>query len=230
MPDFAEATAASPTGPLVGYNHSEVARVNECKIGDLHQADYPVLFWFKPLAAETERVFDLGGNIGLAYYAYRRYLAFRASMTWTVSEVSATADAGREIAADRNETQLRFTADPADASGCDVYFSAGTLQYIEESFADMIARLPEAPRHILIQRVPLWRGERFVTLQNNGAWTVPYKVENEDAFIQSLEAIGYRLIDHWRISRTLDVINSPKHLVENYQGMYLRLEPDGRKA
>jgi len=222
-PSFASATAAAPSGPLVGYDHKEVALFHEEEVGRLHQADYPVLFWLAPVIGQARRVFDLGGNIGLAFYAYRKYLPFPAQLDWTVCEVPSTADVGRDFAAKKEESRLHFTANPAEADGCDVYFTAGALQYIEEPFADMLARLDRKPRHVIVQRVPLWKGERFVTLQNNQAWTVPYKIENEDAFIESLRTIGYTLIDHWRIGRTLQVLNSPEHCVENYQGFYFRL-------
>ena len=121
-------------------------------------------------------------------------------------------------------------ADPAEADGCDVYFTAGALQYIEEPFAAMIQRLARPPRHLVIQRVPLWKGKRFITLQNNNTWTVPYKIENEADFIKSLTDLGYSLVDHWRLSRSLTVLNSPEHFVENYQGLYLRLDGDKKSA
>jgi putative methyltransferase (TIGR04325 family) len=226
--DFKEAAAAAPSGPLVGYDHKEVALFHEEEVGVLRPNDYPVLFWLAPIVGQARRVFDLGGNIGLALYAYRKYLAFPGDLDWTVCEVPATADVGREYAAKNGETHLHFTADPGEADGCDIYFTAGALQYIEEPFADMIQRLARPPCHLVIQRVPLWKGRRFITLQNNNAWTVPYKIENEDAFIKSLTDLGYTLVDHWRLPRTLTVLNSPKHRVENYQGLYFRLGEDAR--
>ncbi len=41
-------------------------------------------------------------------------------------------------------------------------------------------------------------------------------------FIQSIESLGYELVDHWRIHRSLEVLTSPEHRVDNYQGMYFR--------
>jgi putative methyltransferase (TIGR04325 family) len=138
-------------------------------------------------------------------------------------------EAGHRLAVEKGERQLRFTTDRGEADDCDIYVTAGALQYIEEPFADIIARLPRRPRHILLNRVPLWDGERFITLQNNGAWTVPYKIENREQFAQSLIGLGYDLIDHWRTGRTLQVLTSPEHFVENYHGMYFRLdESDAR--
>jgi putative methyltransferase (TIGR04325 family) len=221
---FTEAALASPTGPLVGYNHKEIALVAEHQLDSLHQGDYPILFWLAPIIENAKRFFDLGGNIGIAYYVYRHYLTYPDALRWTVCDVPATVEAGRNLAAEKGESQLHFTTERAEADGSDIYFSAGALQYIEEPFADIIARLPRRPSHILLNRVPLWDGERFITLQNNGAWTVPYKIDNREQFAQSLIALGYDLIDHWRTSRTLQVLTSPEHLVENYHGMYFRLD------
>lgn len=221
--DFKQAATSAPSGPLLGYDHKEVALFHEEEVGRLRPNDYPVLFWLAPLVAQARQVFDLGGNIGLAFYAYRHYLTLAKDLTWTVCEVPATAEVGRDYAARKGETQLHFTADPAEADGADIYFTAGALQYIEEPFANMIQRLSHPPKHLVIQRVPLWKGERFITLQNNNAWTVPYKIENENDFIKSLTDLGYTLVDHWRLGRTLQVLNSPGHFVENYQGLYFRL-------
>jgi putative methyltransferase (TIGR04325 family) len=222
--NFLDAVQAAPSGPLVGYNHKEIALINEGELETLNQADYPVLFWMAPLLEHARQIFDLGGNIGVAYYVYRHYLTFPDALRWTVCEVPATAEAGRTLAAEKGERQLLFTADRADAATCDLYFTAGALQYIEEPFAAIIARLPRRPRHIILNRVPLWTGPRFVTLQNNGKWTVPYKVDNQDEFVRGLAGLGYDLIDHWRINRQLEVLTSPEHRVENYHGMYFRLD------
>jgi putative methyltransferase (TIGR04325 family) len=221
---FREASQAAPSGSLSGYNHEEIALINEGELETLNQADYPVLFWMAPLLPGARRVFDLGGNIGVAYYAYRRFLTFPEALRWTVCEVPATAEAGRRLAEERGESGLSFTDDRAAADDCDIYFTAGALQYIEKPLAAILARLSHRPRHIILNRVPLWEGERFVTLQNNGAWTVPYKVDNLETFLLGLAGLGYDLIDHWRIARTLEVLTSGEHRVENYHGMYLRLD------
>jgi putative methyltransferase (TIGR04325 family) len=221
-PSFTSAVLASPTGKLVGYDHSEVVTIDEEALEELNPADYPVLFWMAPLLAETKTVFDLGGNIGVAYYVYRRYLNFPPDLRWLVGEVPQTVAAAREFASSRGEERLAFTAERAEAEGAEIYFTSGALQYIEEPFAEMIGRLREKPRHLLINRVPLCAGPGFITLQNNGTWVVPYKIVNEAEFIASLTGLGYELVDHWRIHRSLQVLTSPEHFVENYQGMFLR--------
>ena len=219
---FAAAMAAAPQGRLHGYNHQEVAHAHGEGTDQLNQADYPVLFWLERLLPATGRVFDLGGNLGVAFYAYRKYLNFPDSLRWTVCEVSATVAAGARLAQQKGASQLAFTNRREEAEGAGIYFSAGALQYIEEPFAEIISGLSAPPPHLLLQRVPLSEGLTFITLQNNGEWVVPYRVMNEQEFTSSMIALGYDLIDHWKIPRSLEVIGSPAHRVESYRGMYYR--------
>jgi putative methyltransferase (TIGR04325 family) len=220
--NFTDAVMASPTGKLVGYDHKDVVKVDEEIFEYLNPADYPVLFWLSPLLPDAKLVFDLGGNIGVAYYVYGRYLKFPEHLRWMVCDVPQTVAVASEVAAGRGEEQLGFTTRREEAESADIYFTSGALQYIEEPFSEIIGRLQNKPRHILINRVPLCAGPAFITLQNNGAWVMPYKIANEIEFIESITALGYELVDHWRIHRSLQVLTSPEHQVENYQGMYFR--------
>jgi putative methyltransferase (TIGR04325 family) len=220
---FSEALADAPQDRLVGYDHEEVATLDEPNLENLNGADYPILFWLSRFLPETCGVIDLGGNLGVAYYAYRRFLEFPEELRWTVCEVSETVRAGRALAKKLGVKQLEFVERMDAASQSDVFFTAGALQYIEESLAQMLAGLPKLPAHVLVQRVPLQGAESFVTLQNNGAWVVPYKVGNEESFIKSVTGLGYELVDQWKTSRVLQVLAHPVDREARYQGMYFRL-------
>jgi putative methyltransferase (TIGR04325 family) len=221
-PSFAEASAAPPRRKLIGYDHEEIARREEATLERFNPADYPVLFWLEKLLPPTRAVFDLGGNLGLAWYAYRRYLTYPADLRWTVCEVPAIAQAGRQLAVEKNAAQLAFTDRREEADGADIYFSCGALQYIEEPLGVMLAKLGHPPRHLLINRIPLTDGATFITLQNNGEWLSPYKVENRDEFIRGVTSLGYELVDSWKIARRLEVLMSPQHRAKNFHGMYFR--------
>ena len=223
-PTFAAANAAAPQDRLLGYNHQEVAHAHGEGTDQLNQSDYPVLFWLERILPETRRVFDLGGNLGVAFYAYRSYLSYPPDLRWTVCEVPQTVAAGRILAQQKSESRVAFTDRRQDAEGADLFFSAGALQYIEEPLAEILRPLAARPRHLLIQRVPLADGSAFITLQNNGAWIVPYRADNAQQFVTSILQLGYELIDHWRVPRSLRVIDDSRHLVENYRGLYFRLK------
>jgi putative methyltransferase (TIGR04325 family) len=101
--------------------------------------------------------------------------------------------------------------------------TCGTLQYIEPSLSEMLGQLKTKPRHILINRVPFYDGEMFITLQNIGYAFCPYKIQNRAEFIASLASIGYELIDSWTLSRSCYIPFHPERFVRNYYGFYLRL-------
>jgi putative methyltransferase (TIGR04325 family) len=220
---FAEALAEAPVEKLAGYDHEEIATIDEPNLDRLNSSDYPVLFWLSRLLPAARAVLDLGGNLGVAYYAYRRFIDFPENLRWTVCEVSETVRAGRALAKRKGEALLSFTDQVDAAPETDIFFTAGALQYIEEPLAQILAGLAKRPRHVVVQRVPLQCGGSFVTLQNNGAWTVPYQVGNEGTFIKSVTGLGYELVDHWKTSRSLRVLAHPLTREAVYQGMYFRL-------
>jgi putative methyltransferase (TIGR04325 family) len=132
---------------------------------------------------------------------------------------------GREVARERGAPPLlEFTSEPGAADGFDVLFAAGVLQYIEAPpLADLIGALRRPPTHLLLNKLPLNDGARFVTLQNARVSVTPQYVFNEREFLDPLIALGYQLVDRWD-----DYVHSchiPFHHqreVEHYGGFYLR--------
>jgi hypothetical protein len=47
-------------------------------------------------------------------------------------------------------------------------------------------------------------------------------VTNRDEFIRGITALGYELIDSWKINRRLEVLMSPQYYAEHFHGMYFR--------
>jgi putative methyltransferase (TIGR04325 family) len=220
---FYEALEHVPAGRPAGYEHEDDTAGCAAMAEELNPADYPVLYWLARILPEARGVFDLGGNVGVAFYAYRKFLDFAPGLRWTVCEIASTVAAGRALAEKRGKSQLGFTEDRAEAAQADVFFTAGALQYIEEPLAEMLAGLARKPRHVVVQRVPLQEGERFVTLQNNGTWVVPYQVANEGEFIAGVTGLGYELVDQWPTWRSLQVAQRPFDRSAAYKGMYFRL-------
>ena len=107
--------------------------------------DYPVLFWLKPLLADRLSIFDLGGHVGVHYYAYRRYLEYPKDLRWQVCEMPAVIAAGEAIRRDEDAPGLSFTTEFRDADGADVMLAAGVVQYLERSLPTQLAEL--AARH-----------------------------------------------------------------------------------
>ncbi|HVT94311.1 MAG TPA: TIGR04325 family methyltransferase [Bryobacteraceae bacterium] len=227
---FEEARRAAPDHLKLGHDHPETAQTHRGYVDKLRLSDYAVLFWMARILDNSTSVFDLGGHIGVAYYAFRKYLHFNPNLHWTVCDVPQVVQSGREFAAGLQAAQLSFTTNFREASGTDILLTAGAVQYIETPLAEILASLARKPTHLLINRVPLSSGQDFVTLQRIGPQIHPYHVFRRDAFLDSLRGLGYRLVDSWEISETFCgscvIPFHPDKTVEPYSGLYLRLESD----
>ena len=228
---FSEALQEVPSKKLAGYNqpiisqHKSVAQLTACsEVGEFNSIDYPVLLWLKSAFANSSTVFDLGGNVGLAYYAYRRFLNYANNLQWLVCEIPEIAKAGKEIAIQNDVKNLSFTTDFAKADGTEILLTCGTLQYLEETLPELISRLQVKPKHLLINHVPFYDGESFTTLQNIGYAFCPYKIQNREQLINSLILLGYQLVDAWVINRSFSIPFHSKRHVPSYHGFYFHLD------
>lgn len=220
---FEEARAAVSGGLRVGYNHPEIADGYKAYANFALPSDYPMMFWLKEIFRTGSRVFDLGGSVGISFYAWQRYLRYPSDLEWMVCEVPAVAAEGKRLAEERQERRLRFTTQFQEAEAFDAMIMSGSLQYIEPSVAEMLTGLRRPPRHLLINRVPLHRTRSFVTLQNIG-WTVsPYRIFRRDLFIAELEILGYELLDTWfDPDHACWIPFYPEYSLECYSGLYFR--------
>jgi len=220
---FAEAAASAPASKPLGYDSPEPARMYDERLQRVYPNDYPVLFWLARILPDVRSVFDFGGHVGVAYYAYEKYLRYPDDLQWTVLDVPAVADRGRELARERGVARLRFAGDVAQASGTDVFLAAGSLQYVEQPLHEMLARLEQRPAHVVINKLPLHAGQAFVTLQSIGTAFCPYHVFNREAFLDPLRGLGYELVDEWQnpdVGCRISVDRTRG--VPAYTGLYLR--------
>lgn len=218
--------------PSRGFDTADVVEDVRKRGLKLHPYDYPVLFWLDRAFAQGARsVYDIGGAIGSHFYAYRRVLPFPQGLDWLVCELPSAVDAGRRMAEATGAVAegLRFV-ETADTRGvrADVWISAGALQYIED--ADLAGRLEvarEAPRHIVLNKLPLYDGADFVVTQNVGPDCYsPVWVWNRDGFVDRVRACGYRLIDEWDVpERDLYVPGHPERSFPAFTGLCFEHEP-----
>ena len=227
---YSEALKALPSGSRISHsqpeihNHHSVAQLTTRReLGKLDLIDYPMVFWLKSAFNDGSTVFDLGGNVGVSYYACRKYLQYPSNLRWLVCELPELIIAGEKLAREIDSPGLSFTGDFAKAEGMDILLTVGTLQYLELSLADILGELKVKPRHILINHTPFYEGESFITLQNIGYAFSPYKIQNRISFLASLTSIGYELIDSWKLNRTCFIPFHSERFVHNYYGFYLRL-------
>lgn len=220
--NFEEAIRHTPKFKPVGYDHAELALWYRQKLDKIFDDDYPAAFWIgKALQQGCRSVFEIGGHVGVAYYGISHYLDFPPDLRWEVCEVPAIAAEGRHLAKEMNAPNLTFVSSHRESSGADILFTAGALQYIESpSLAEVIADLKVKPKHIIVNKTPMWDGAPFVTVQSIGFSYCPYLIRNRQEFITSIEALGYKLRDSWIKSRLLKVRFRRGYKLDHYAGLY----------
>ena len=195
---FADAEANAPSTKAVGYDNAEAAKTLYSH--QLYFYDYPALFWVSRALEEGMRsVFDLGGHVGIKYYAFRRVLPFPNDLRWTVCDVPGVVQTGQDLAVQREAThQLGFTTDFHDATGYDVLYASGSLQYLPLRISEILATLPIKPRRIIINTAAVHSDKTLYTLNSIGFAVCPYRIQHYDALLAELSEAGYKRRDAWR--------------------------------
>jgi putative methyltransferase (TIGR04325 family) len=221
-PTFEAARRSAPPDKPLGHNWAEYARHHLDRVEAVQPYDYPVLFWLERIFRDSVTVFDFGGNVGVHYHAYQAYLTYPSDLKWTVCELPELVNLGEQIARERGATRLAFTTNFADVSSSDIVIAAGVLQYVEDSFSDMLASAARLPTHLLLNKLPLYDGETFITLQNGPVY-VPQYVWNRREFLSGMERLGYAVVDAWSVvGFSCHLPFYPGHDVPHYTGLYLK--------
>jgi putative methyltransferase (TIGR04325 family) len=221
----AEALRHVRPGRKVGYDHEEAADLYPWLMDYTKISDFAILFYFNKLLRPGMRIFDFGGNIGVLYYAFQKRWRLPENVTWTVCDVPAVVRAGIARAAERTTPGLEFTSDFREAANADVLLTSGTLQCVEEDFAPMLEGLGAArPRHLLINRVPMWDRPELVSLQDLGPVVYPYRVFERSRFLSSLATAGYGVQDQWECpEKSISIRFRPWIRIQGFDGYYLTL-------
>lgn len=224
---FEQALASAPNTKARGFDVAEFEGYFDNRRDMLFLYDYPILFWLNRVITGCARVFDIGGNTGVHYVGYRRYIPAWEQVSWEVCEVPVVVEAGKRFAEREGYSErLSFTDNLHDAESADVLLSLGTLQYIEKpSLPHLLSSLEVAPKHLLIGKLPLYDGAPYVTLQNGGVHFVAQQVFNRAEFLGALNELGYHIVDEWRdYSRSCHVPFYPERSVSEFTGLYLSRE------
>ncbi len=224
----AEAAASAPTTLPLGYDHNSAGQLYPERLGQVYPGDYPMMLWLtKAFAEGVTRVFDLGGHVGLSYYAYQPYVRYPDQLQWEVLDVPAVAARGRELAAQRDARKaLAFVPSFDHASGADLLFTSGCLQYLENSLPAMLSELDVKPGWVLINLIPMHDVFDFWTVQSIEGAFCPYHVQRDATFFDAMRALGYTVVDRWvNAEKRCAVQFRPEHSVEGYVGAAFRLTP-----
>lgn len=222
--DFEEAMRAVPKVKPLGYDLAGSENWYQNKLKDVLLEDYPVLFWLRTALQESKSLFEIGGHLGEAFYAFSRVLPYPPDLQWTILDVPTINASGMDLARKRGKTNLHFVERADQVEGADIIFAAGALQYIDQpSLSAMIASFRIKPKHILINVTPVYNGPAFVTLQNIDTVYCPYRVFNREELITSLDNMGYVLVDSWKKPRAFRIKWHPEYSFDDYSGFYFRM-------
>lgn len=220
---FAEAERGAPSVKPLGYDQANTTTWYLNKHGSVLSEDYPALFWLQAAFRDSHSVFEIGGHLGVAYYGFAKILSYPPNLNWTICDVPKVAAAGEALARERGRTNLKFVTSSALTDGADIVLTCGALQYIDApSLAETISSFRLRPRHLIINRIPVYDGAAFVTRQNIGSAYCPYRIFNRQEFVRSLETRGYSLIDSWQKERAFRIPRHPERAFDHYTGFYFR--------
>jgi putative methyltransferase (TIGR04325 family) len=222
-PDMQSAQAAAPAHRVFGYDIPEAAELYlDCF--EPHWGDYAIIVWLQQVIRPRTTLFDLGGNIGQAFYAFEKYICYPDSFRWIVHDLPASVEAGKRFLKGRPRDHLEFTASLEPFLTSDILLASGSLQYLDWSLPEKLAAVVAPPRHVLINKLPAYDGPEYVTLQDIGPSIVAYRVFNKAAFLAAMRQAGYELRDRWAIEDLQCRIPfHPSRSVNAYSGMYFRL-------
>jgi len=227
FPSFAQANLSTPKTKPVGFNIEEYAKEFSDRRGKVFSFDYPVMLWLQKLLSENCVIFDYGGHLGTHFYAYAQYLSYPDELRWIVCDLPLITRAGKELALKMNARRLDFVNNFDSAERSNILIAAGSLQYIENPpLCQLLRGLDRRPAHLLLNKLPLYDGPQFVTLQNGGPSFHAQYVFNRREFIDGLEAIGYHLKDQWTVETHSGYIPfHPESSFPYHSGLYLSLDP-----
>ncbi|MEM6639211.1 MAG: methyltransferase, TIGR04325 family [Pseudomonadota bacterium] len=209
------------------YNANVATRVRSGQVDItawLHDHDYPMLFWLARAIEGDSRVVDFGGSLGHLFYSVRTLFPLDPGVRWTVVELETAVAQGRAFAEDMAETRLEFMVSEASSAwpDCDVFVSAGTIQYVRQSAESVIAPLPSRPAHVILHTLPVHEDRTFWTLQRIGATELPYRIQSAASLIEAFSAQGYELVSRWMQAREVRIPFRSSWRAQGYGGFYFR--------
>jgi len=193
-----------------------------------HDADYPLLFWLTKLFVVNNNVLELGGSLGHFFYSMQKYTTMPNDLRWTIAELPEAVNLGRAIAQERQEDRLFFieSNDIYAMSPVDIFMTAGTLQYMNETLPGIINTFSIKPKHILIHNLPIHAHKSFYTLQNLNLCEVPYHVYSKSELLNEMNVTGYDLVAEWLNQRTIEIPFHPFLKINGYSGFYFTKRDD----
>lgn len=195
---FEEAERSAPATKPLGYDNDASALMYD-HLAEPTIKDYPAIHWLqRAVDAGHDHIFDLGGHVGIKYFAFRQRLQLPTTARWQVCDVPAVVARGTELARKMGVAeQLTFSADWRAMSAASVLFASGSIQYLPTPLGTMLRSLESRPARVVINSAALHPTRSFFTLNSIGVAFCPYRVQSEPSFIAEMRELGYRRLDRW---------------------------------
>jgi putative methyltransferase (TIGR04325 family) len=222
---FEGARAVAPSRARIGFDSPHMAAMYRERLTRVYPSDYPVIYWLRRLVKERDcrEVLDFGGHVGIAFYAYQRYLEPPQDVSWTIVDVPSVAREGEKLAREKGEGRLRFVTDVRDVAPPDLLLMSGATQYIEHPNLFEAMRISWLPEHIVLNRVPVHPSLNYVTLQNIGDAYCPYRIYDRPSLERAIADRNYEIVDEWEnLEHRCIHPHDPDYSVPSYRGFYLR--------
>lgn len=220
---WADAERAAKDYGAVGYDQPATVQMYEARVRK-DQHDYPSVYWLQRSAMEGLRsVFDVGGNIGIKYLAFRDALAPWPDLRWKVQDVSAVIEHGRKLAAERGDAaNLSFTDRFDDGEGCELLFASGVLQYLPRTLGELLSNWRSRPKRIVVNTTAIHPEASYFTVNSIGTAFCPYRVQTQASLVRGLSALGYRVRENWtNPDKPLVIPGRPDRSLSSYTGFCL---------
>lgn len=146
------------------------------------------------LAGDNVRVLDFGGCLGVSYFHVTQVIPDRIKW-WRVVDISEVVEYGRANFASNKLSFFPSINEALAGETPEVILCGGVLQYIENPYATLVMLLKAKPHILILDRVPLYRRERFMIQRRGpelGYALVAYRILGEDKLQQAVH--GYKLI------------------------------------
>jgi len=195
-----EARNTLPAVRRASFDNEVMVSHNIEKFSTIHIFDWPVLFFLQKLIDEGRLrvVTDFGGHIGVKFHAFRTMLDLPPDLIWQVVDVPAMVKEGRSRLTPETSA-LHFFERAEETAACDVLLCSGVLQYAEATIEEIIDRLPARPQWVLLNKVSVFEGEGFFTLEDHGRYTLPFRIFTPKELDDSRVRLGYTRVADWTI-------------------------------
>ena len=205
-----EARNSLPAPQHATYDDEALASIGIESYSTIHLFDWPILVFCQKLMRQNHLrvVTDFGGHVGVKFYAFQEMLDPPEDFRWQVVDVPAIIKEGKRRLPPHVHS-LSFFERLEETEPCDVLLCSGSLQYVDLSLEEIIARLTKKPRMVFVNKVPVSSKEGFYTLEKF-IKSLPCHIFGPDELNETRQRLGYRLEASWPIPHRDFVVLSSK--------------------